>query len=510
MPMGLASAPATFQRWMEWALQGLESCILVYLDDVLIYSFTQEQHREDVKRVMERFQEKDMKVKWDKCEFEKKEMKFLGHRVQQGKIMIDEDKLSLLKAWEPPFSTVKQVRQFMGFLSYYRAFVPNFSTLTAPLTDLLKGKKNEVVWTDEATEAVTETKRALLDACHRFAWDPKRPSRVTTDASGVGVGATLEQKIEGIGWAPIAFWSRKMSDAEKRYSVTDQEWLAVVEAVTQHWRHYLKGIRFLLRTDHSPLRQLRRNKGEDFSNRQLCWFERLSEFCFEVKHLPGQNNKIADALSRAYVISALEIQGEGKRQYQLGIDQVKEAAKDDSKFQELLKTARDQPSCVWSINIDGLLEDGGGRLLVPQDSIFRTKIILEAHEPAFVGHFGVRHTKELVKRNWKWSSLDADVEHVVETCDLCQRAKGVTKRDEAPIELMVAEYPWEMVTIDFLSGFIPSVPGRWEGCVVVCDRFSRMIYVRECAVHPSAKDAAVLFVQLVFRAHGLPPMYSIR
>ena len=169
-----------------------------------------------------------------------------------------------------------------------------------------------MVWTNEATEAVNETKRALLDACHRFAWDPKRPSRVTTDASGVGVGATLEQKIEGIGWAPVSFWSRKMSDAEKRYSVTDQEWLAVVEAVTRHWRHYLKGIRFLLRTDHSPLRQLLRNKGEDFSNRQLRWFERLSEFCFEVEHLPGQNNKIADALSRAYVISALEIQGEGE------------------------------------------------------------------------------------------------------------------------------------------------------------------------------------------------------
>ena len=295
-----------------------------------------------------------------------------------------------------------------------------------------------------------------------------------------------------------------MSDAEKRYSVTDQEWLAVVEAVTRHWRHYLKGIRFLLWTDHSPLRQLLRNKGEDFSNRQLRWFERLSEFCLEVEHLPGQNNKVADDLSRAYVISALEIQGEGKRQYQSGIGQVKEAARQDSKYQELLKTANDQPSCVWSINADRLLEDGGGRLLVPHDLILRTKIILEAHEPAFVGYFGVRRTKELVKRNWKWSSLDADVEHVVETCDLCQRAKGVTKKDEAPIELMVAEYLWEMVTIDFLSGFIPSVPGRWEGCVVVCDRFSRIMHVRECAVHPSAKEAAVLFVQLVFRAHGLP------
>ena len=95
--------------------------------------------------------------------------------------------------------------------------------------------------------------------------------------------------------------------------MTDQEWLAVVESVTRHWRHLLKGVRFLLRTDHSPLRQLLRNKGEDFSNRQMRWFERLSEFSFEVEHLPGQNNRVADALSRAFVISAIEVHGASRR-----------------------------------------------------------------------------------------------------------------------------------------------------------------------------------------------------
>ena len=228
-----------------------------------------------------------MKVKWEKCEFERQDIKFLGHYIKQGRILVDSDKLALLETWKPPLITVRQVRQFMGFLSYYRAFIPGFSTLTAPLTELLKGKQTEVQWTEEATKAVERTKQALFDACQRFAWDVTRPTRVTTDASGVGIGATLEQKIAGIGWAPIAFWSRKMSDAERRYSVTDQEWLAVVDSVTRHWRHLLKGLKFLLRTDHSPLRQLLRTKGEDFSNRQLRWFERLSEFCFEVEHLPG-------------------------------------------------------------------------------------------------------------------------------------------------------------------------------------------------------------------------------
>ena len=141
---------------------------------------------------------------------------------------------------------------------------------------------------------------------------------------------------------------------------------------------------------------------------------------------------------------------------------------------------------------------------MPNDAVLRMKIVLEAHETAFVGHFGMRKTRELVRRNWRWSSLDLDVERIVSSCDLCQRARTSSKKNEAPIELMVTENPWEMVTIDFLSGFVPSVPGRWEGCVMVCDRFSRMMHVRECPTHPTALQAAVLFVQLVFRAHGLP------
>ena len=228
MPMGLASAPATFQRWMENSLQGLHHLLVVYLDDVLIYSITQEQHRKDVKAVLQRFRELKIKVKQKKCEFEQQEVLFLGHVVMQGKISVDAKKLSILKEWQVPLKTVKQVRQLIGFLSYYRAFIPSFASMTAPLTDLLKGKKIEVEWTWEATQAVEKTKQALWDACQRYAWDPVREDRVTTDASGVGIGATLEQKVDGVGWAPVAFWSRKLSDAEKRYSIVDQEWLAVL------------------------------------------------------------------------------------------------------------------------------------------------------------------------------------------------------------------------------------------------------------------------------------------
>ena len=183
-----------------------------------------------------------------------------------------------------------------------------------------------------------------------------------------------------------------MSDAERRYSVTDQEWLVVVDAVTRHWRHLLKGIKFLLRTDQSPLRQLLRTKGEDFSNRQMRWFERLSEFCFEVEHLPGQNNKVADALSRAHEISAIEVYREGHQQHRLGLQQLIDASSRDVEYQDKVKKVKESRDSFWKLSADNLLEDGGGRLLVPNDFSLKTKIILEAHEPAFTGHFGIKRT----------------------------------------------------------------------------------------------------------------------
>ena len=153
-----------------------------------------------------------------------------------------------------------------------------------------------------------KAKRSLWDACSRYAWDATKENRVTTDASGTGLGATLEQRVEGVGWAPVAFWSRKMSAAETRYSVMDQEWLAVIDAVTQTMVALAK--REALPTSHRswPANTDFNKKGGRVSNRQTRWLEKLGDFTFEVSHIPGPDNKAADALSRAHVVSALEVE----------------------------------------------------------------------------------------------------------------------------------------------------------------------------------------------------------
>ena len=503
MPMGLSTAPPTFQRWMELSLQGLEAFTLVYLDDVLIYSENEETHQDHLQQVFRRFRERGMKLKRRKCLFAEESIPFLGHLVSKGQIRVDEDKLGRLSEWKPPLRNVKEVRQFLGFLSYYRAFVSHFAELTAPLTLLLK-KAKKWEWTTEATRAVEEGKQVLLEARARYAWDPERADRVSTDASDVGLGAAFEQRIPGLGWAPIAFWSRKLSAAEVNYSVTDKEWLAVVEAVTRHWRHWLLGRRFTLRTDHAALRQLLRTKGEQFTARQARWAERLGEFAFDFEYIPGPSNAAADALSRSPVecISALEIQQCPPKS--LSPSELEEAAAQDEDYQADVKRSREANWWGWCVDEQGLLRDSRHRVRVPKSETLRYKLILEAHEPPFCGHLGVKRTWERLRSQWSWDGMRENVEELVRACDVCQKDSIKEQRDKAPLNTIVAARPWEVVTLDFLSGLTPAVPGKWEGCVVVCDRFTRMMHVKECPTHPTAEEAARLFIELVVSRHGVP------
>ena len=388
MPMGLSTAPSTLQRWMDAALQGLEDVVVVYLDDVLIHSKSEEDHERDLRKVFDRFREKGMRVKRTKCEFWKQEIAFLGHVIKEGRILVDQRKLSRLQEWKALLVDKKQVRQFMGFASYYRAFIPDFATRTAPLTSLLRNTTHWE-WTRSATVAMEEVKQALLDTCERYAWDPGREDRVTTDASGVGIGAVFEQRVEGVGWVPTAFWSRKLSEAEGRYSATDQEWLAVVEAVTKQWRHWLKGRRFVLRSDHGALRQLLTTKGEHYSNRQHRWAERMQDFHFESQHIPGPSNTAADALSRApaFYVSVLELGKVSEDNRKLGLERLQEAIPQDNHYQEALAESR-QGKGRWKIGTGGVLVDEGGRMRLSKDEALWFLAVLEAHEPPFCGHLG--------------------------------------------------------------------------------------------------------------------------
>ena len=183
----------------------MEAFTLAYLDDILVFSKEEAQYWAEVRQVLKRFKEKEMKVKLGKSEFAQNEIQFWGHVIANGKLKVDKAKLNKLVLWTALLTMVRQVRQLMRFLSYYRMFIPYFATVTTPLTDLLRGKAKKIKWTSRAEEAITTVKRMLWDACARYTWDSKRENRVTTDASGTGLGVTLEQRVEGISWVPVVF-----------------------------------------------------------------------------------------------------------------------------------------------------------------------------------------------------------------------------------------------------------------------------------------------------------------
>lgn len=293
MPFGLSNSPGTFQRVMEMALRGLQwtSC-LIYLDDVIIFGRTLSEHNERLDSVLSRLGEAGLKLKPSKCHFLQKEVAFLGHVVSKEGVLPNPDNVAKLVGWPRP-KTVTNVRALLGLGSYYRRFIPNFSKLANPLTQLTK-KNESFVWTEACEEAYNLLRKALIGP--EIMGYPKSDCHfiLDTDACDVSIGAVLSQVQDGRERV-IAYASCTLNRAERNYCVTDRELLAVKHYV-QYYKHYLLGRTFTVRTDHQALKwlfSLREPK-----SRVARWIEILSAFNFDVEYRQGTKHGNADGMSR--------------------------------------------------------------------------------------------------------------------------------------------------------------------------------------------------------------------
>ena len=293
MPFGLSNAPATFQRLMDLTLAGLQwSHCLVYLDDVIVVGRTFEEHLDNLGLVLERLQNAKLKVKPSKCALFQDQVNYLGHVISSGSIATDPTKTSKITRWPTPTS-VQQVQQFLGMASYYRRFIQNFTAIARPLHRLTE-RGRPFTWTEDCESAFAELKSRLTSAPILAFPDFRFPFLLNTDASQTGIRAVLSQ-VQGGMEKVIAYASRSLTKAERRYSVTRQELLAVITFV-RHFRHYLLGRRFVLRTDHSSLRWLQSFKKPQ--GQVARWLECLQEFDFEIQHHRGKLHNNADSLSQ--------------------------------------------------------------------------------------------------------------------------------------------------------------------------------------------------------------------
>ncbi|CAM5124599.1 unnamed protein product [Natator depressus] len=295
LPFGLKGAPATFQRLVDQLLRGMESFAVAYIDDICVFSQTWEDHVSQVRQVLDRLQGAGLTVKAEKCKVGMAEVSYLGHRVGSGHLKPEPAKVEVIRDWPAPH-TKKQVQAFIGMAGYYRRFVPHFSAIATPITELCKkGKPDKVVWTEQCQEAFRALKEALVSGPVLANPDFDKPFVVFTDASDTGLGAVLMQEDEKGERHPIVYLSKKLLPREQHYAAIEKECLAMVWALKK-LEPYLFGRHFTVYTDHSPLTWLHQMKGANA--KLLRWSLLLQDYDMDVVHVKGSANLIADALSR--------------------------------------------------------------------------------------------------------------------------------------------------------------------------------------------------------------------
>jgi hypothetical protein len=293
MPMRLSNSAPVFERLMEQVLTGLtwKTC-LVYLDDIIIFSNSFEKHMQNLREVFQRLKEANLKLSPKKCNFLKKEVKFLGHIVSESGVSTDPSKIQAVRDWPIPKS-IKEVRSFLGLTSYYRKFILKYADKSKPLHKITE-KSQKCVWTQDCQYSFEELKKALTRA-PILAYPTREGFFILdTDASNVGMGAVLFQVQDGLEKV-VCYFSKTFSRSERSYCVTRRELLGVVASI-KHFHHYLYGKHFKVRSDHGALSWLLNFKNPE--GQLARWFEVLASYDFRIEHRAGRSHNNADALSR--------------------------------------------------------------------------------------------------------------------------------------------------------------------------------------------------------------------
>lgn len=290
MPFGLKNAPSTFQRLMNEVLAPhINKRCFVYMDDIIIFSKSLHEHLIDLRLIFDCLTTANLKIQLDKSEFLTKKVQFLGHIVTPEGITPNPSKIEAIKKYPIP-KTVKEIKSFLGLIGYYRRFIPDFAKITFPLNKCTRKKEKIDITKNEYKEAFEKCKELITNSPILTYPDFSLPFTLTTDASDIALGSVLSQQNR-----PIAFYSRTLNSAERNYSVIEKELLSILEGV-KHFRPYLYGRHFIILTDHNPLVWLAKLKTPN--SRLIRWKIKLDEYQFDIKHLKGSSNSVADALSR--------------------------------------------------------------------------------------------------------------------------------------------------------------------------------------------------------------------
>ena len=528
MFFGMKNSPAHFQRYMDTIFEDVdEDKRKIYLDDILIaYGETLEEHISAVKEVLEVLAKNDLYCKPEKCYFFQEEVDYLGMKVSQHGIAMDPDKVKAIMDW-PVCKTVKEIRQFLGFCGFYRQYIPNFSALSKPLTKLTQ-KNEKFIWGLEQEYSMKALKKLFDNGPILQHPNYKIPFILKTDASKYAIGAVLEQESQG-QIRPISFFSRGMKDAETNYKIFDKEMLAVIEAL-EHWRHLLLGTQHPIDiiTDHSALKYF--GTKQKLSERQVRWMETLSEYNYTIRHQPGKEAVIPDALSRRpdykrkidnnmtmipskairtqlpVLITKtvrIEMQEKDTIEYQIKQEWQRDQLIDKEwplykpqKGYSLIRTS----NCIYLKNgkeADILIT------IVPPNNDIRKRILEAYHDDEEAGHPGTLRTEELIRREYWWPKMKIDVKQYVKHCSKCQQNKPIRQNRTPPLQLTeLAQRPWEIITYDLIGPLPPN--DTYDGILTIVDRYSKYVELVPINMKWGSEQIINALQTHIFKRYGYP------
>lgn len=486
LPMGLINSPATFQRLMDNVLMGLkDELCLVYLDDVIIPSSNLIGQSERIRKVFDKLRAANLTIQLEKCQFAANEVEYLGHLITDHGVKPDPRKIEAVRNYPRPVCA-KDVRSYLGLSGYYRKFIPNFAEIAKPLTQLTK-KDVKFEWTKDCTTAFDKLKSLLVTNPVLVFPDFSLPFILSTDASGVALGAVLSQMVNGAEH-PVAYASRQLNAAERNYSTTERELLSLLYA-TKYFRCYLYGRRFTAVTDHIALKWMLSLK--DPSSRLMRWTLRLSEFEYQVVHKSGKMHTNADSLSRHVLGVNTELSPlldlELFKQYQLT----------DPECQMMSSQKKVKMSHEKVLYYE---RNGNKKIIVPEK--LREKVISLHHDVPTAGHAGVKKTVHRIREKFWWKTLEADVAKYIQSCHECNQRRDIGKL-RAPLgNFEEPDAPFERIATDIV-GPLPLTESGNRYILSVIDHFSRFV---EFVALPNqtAECIARALVHRVITKFGIP------
>ncbi|UYV82408.1 K02A2.6-like, partial [Cordylochernes scorpioides] len=509
IPFGITSAPEIFQRKMTQLLGKIEG-VVCFMDDIVVYGSSLEEHNERVRQVLKKIQEEGMTLNPEKCQFGVKTVKFLGHTLSSEGLFIDEEKLDAITKMEAPRST-KELKSFLGMVNYLGKFIPNLADKLQPLNSLLS-TKNEWVWDEPQKKSFNLLKQELVSRPNLALFDPSRTTIVSADASSFGLGGVLRQEQPDGSLKPIAYVSRTLSETEKRYSQIEKEGLAIVWTCDR-LKDYVTGIKIHIETDHKPLIAIFTSKSlEDMTPRLQRLKMRMMRYSYQISHIAGKKQIVADMLSRkpmskphkdeleeelsAY-IQSIEFPATEERLLEISRKQ-----KEDSLCSQLAKycmsgwpkNKREVDPALrgyWQFQEDLTYQNGlllrGQRILIPKS--LRKDILEKLHQ----GHFGINKCRSRAKESVWWLGISQEIERMVSSCTKCLKERKPKHEPLMPSEFPIR--PWQKVGMDLFY-----LNGRWY--LIVCDYYSR--YPEISLLQNLTAQEVISRLKSIFARHGTP------